>query len=151
MSRKKIVRKASKTMKITENKNKTPQLALIEPPATQEPDIPIPEPPEPEPTKEQQMAKMIYKDLIQDGLKIDGIYENDYMVITPLMAGDNPDKVDCYEIVSKSNKDVVVYVSFDEIVVSYKNNALALDESALIYLAANMVNYIKRNYIVKAA
>ena len=149
MSRKRIVRKASKTMKITENKNKTPQLALIEPPVTQEPDIPIPEPPEP--TKEQQMAKMIYKDLIQDGLKIDGIYENDYMAITPLMAGDNPNKVDCYEIISKSNKDVIVYVSFDEIVVSYKNNALTLDESALIYLAANMVNYIKRNYIVKAA
>ena len=87
MSRKRIVRKALKTMKITENKNKTPQLALIEPPVTQEPDIPIPEPPEP--TKEQQMAKMIYKDLIQDGLKIDEIYENDYMAITPLMAGDN--------------------------------------------------------------
>lgn len=149
MSRKRIVRKASKTMKITENKNKTPQLALIEPPVTQEPDIPIPEPPEP--TKEQQMAKMIYKDLIQDGLKIDEIYENDYMAITPLMAGDNPDRVDCYEIISKSNKDVIVYVSFDEIVVSYKNNALTLDENALIYLAANMVNYIKRNYIVKAA
>ena len=150
MSRKRIVRKASKTMKITENKNKTPQLALIEPPATRVPNIPI-EPPEPEPTKEQQMAKMIYKDLIQDGLKISKAYENDYIAIMPLMSDDNPDEVDCYEIVSKSNKDVVAYVSFDEIVVSYKNSLLVMDENSLIYLAANMVNYIKKNYIVKAA
>jgi hypothetical protein len=73
------------------------------------------------------------------------------MTITPLMAGDAPNKVDCYEIISKSNKEVIVYVSYDEIIVSFKSSALKLDESALIFLAANMANYIKKYYTVKAA
>ena len=152
MSRKKIVRKSEKMLTDAE-KNELLGWVLTDPEKGIEvPALPAPEEKkEPELTKEQQMAKMLFNDLIKDGLGIKDEYENDYIRITPLVRNETPDVIECYEIVPKSNKNVMIYLTDEDILVSLKGATLSPTEPKLIYLAANMLNYIKTYYVAKAA
>lgn len=149
MSRKKIVRKNEK-MLTEQEKTELLDWVLTDPKKEEEKILALPAPVEPE-SKEKMMAKMLFNDLLKNGLGITEEYENDYIHITPLVKNETPDVIECYEIVPKSNKNVVIYLTDEDILVSLKGATLNPAEPKLIYLAANILNYIKTYYVVKAA
>ena len=147
MSRKKIVRKNEK-MLTEQEKTELLDWVLTDPNKEEEKALPAPVEPE---SKEKQMAKMLFNDLLKDGLNITSEYENDYLHITPLVKNEAPDVIECYEIIPKSNKNVIIYLTNEDILISLKGITLNLTDDKLIVLAANILNYIKTYYVAKAA
>ena len=115
------------------------------------------------PTKEEQLAKMLFTDLLKDTLKITERFENDKIIITPITWGsvagvegedasdDLGKELACYSIVSKSNPNVVVYVDNASVCVSLNNKGVSLKEAETIHLASNILAYIRKHFDLKVA
>lgn len=103
------------------------------------------------PSKKEQIAKMIFQDFLKNAMKIFDTVDNDYLSVVPYIGKDAEEKDDgtdivCYEIVSKSNEGVVVYVDDKDIYVSLDGAGVTLDDDELAYLAANVLDYVRKHY-----
>lgn len=133
-----------------------PIVAETETPVAETPlALPVPEP-EIVITKEEQMAKMLFEDFFQNTLKINSSFENDSVSIvafaeSELSGSGSPDNIVCYTITPKCNKNVTVYLSNKAISVTLKYKEVVLTESEMIYLASNILGFVKESLIEKVA
>lgn len=126
----------------------TPPVAQTQPPApvasAAVPGLPAP------PTREQQMARMLFRDFFMDALKITEVYENDMVKIEPFLESDfDPNgvkEIKVYRVIPKSNPKVDVYISEDDIAVSLKGTPVKMKKDEVIYLATNILGYVKNAY-----
>ena len=92
------------------------------------------------PTREQQMAGMLFADFLLKRLNITEPVENSRISILPIM---NENAITSYKIVSKSNENVEIVVSSDTISASLGGKIVALDDDGVVYLATNMLTFIR--------
>lgn len=107
--------------------------------------------PPPPPSREEQMARMLFVDFFLNALHITERFETDDIIIEAvkekeLKGGKDSDDVALYSVVSKSNPNVVVYIDPTQIVVCLKEKPIILKKDEVIYLATNILGYVKNAY-----
>ena len=107
--------------------------------------------PPPPPSREEQMARMLFVDFFLNALHITERFETDDVIIEAvkekeLKGGKDSDDVALYSVVSKSNPNVVVYIDPTQIVVCLKEKPIILKKDEVIYLATNILGYVKNAY-----
>lgn len=100
------------------------------------------------PSKKEQIANMLFNDFLKKTMKVFNYLENDFVTITPYMEKDSIEKSDgsdivCYEIVPKSNQNIVVYIDDKDIYASLKGTGVKINDDETAFLAANILGYIK--------
>lgn len=103
------------------------------------------------PTKEEQMARMLFVDFFSNALNITSRFETDDVIIEAvkereLKDGKDSDEVAMYSVISKSNPNVVVYIDPTQIVVCLKEKPIILKKDEVVYLATNILGYVKNAY-----
>ena len=103
------------------------------------------------PSREEQMARMLFVDFFLNALHITERFETDDIIIEAvkekeLKGGKDSDDVALYSVVSKSNPNVVVYIDPTQIVVCLKEKPIILKKDEVIYLATNILGYVKNAY-----
>ena len=107
--------------------------------------------PPPPPSREEQMARMLFADFFLNALHITDRFETDDIIIEAvkekeLKDGKDSDDVALYSVISKSNPNVVVYIDPTQIVVCLKEKPIILKKDEVIYLATNILGYVKNAY-----
>lgn len=107
------------------------------------------------PTKKEQISNMLFNDFLKGAMKIFNYVDNDFLTITPYMDKDAEEKDDgsdivCYEIVSKSNPNIVVYIDDKDTYVSLKGSGVTLNDDEVAYLAANILGFVKSHCPIAA-
>ena len=114
-------------------------------------------------SKREQLANMLFNDFMIKTLKIDHSFENENLSISIYTFGSfataedakevviDPDAVVCYEVISKSNPNVMVFIDDTDISVTLNSKKVNLDDDELAYLCANYIGYVKKYYTANAA
>ena len=106
--------------------------------------------PPPPPSREQQMARMLFVDFFTNALQITRRFETSDIVIEPIKESEfvpnGKDEIKVYSVVSKSNPNVTSYISEKEITVTYKGATTKLKNDEIIYLATNILGYVREAY-----
>lgn len=99
-------------------------------------------------SKKEQMANMLFNNFFKNAMKMYNYFENDYVVVTPYIDKGSEEKDDgtdivCYEIMPKSNEDVVIYLDDKEIYASLNGTGIKMDDDALAFLTTNIIGYVR--------
>lgn len=89
-------------------------------------------------------AKAIFKTSLRDELKLNYPLDNKYLTIVPFTAHNNANDIVAYNIISKSNPGVEMYVDSEDIIFSLNGNVVVMDSDAITVAASNMVYFVKK-------
>ena len=114
-------------------------------------------------SKREQLANMLFNDFMIKSLKIDHSFENENLSIATYTFGSfatpedakeidiDRDAVVCYEVISKSNPNVMLFIDDTDISVTLDNKKVNLTDGELAFLCSNYIGYVKKYYTANAA